>query len=233
MSSVSKAFSTPPRSAVRVCALLGASLLADVCRVLELSHSRPRSDDVASARSSVEVIWQQVSSLKDLRKSRSDGVSRLVVDPGQLAILHPAASRRDVILALGQWTGSRVILIARPQADLLHPLHAIASAVHSSLFVVGVDDAETLREGLGFDEPDYQMSAAIALKMAAAWPASLRETLVAALEAPVQWPVKKMASAAGMSKRTVERYFERAGLPGPGEFLRRAAAVGGEQAPSE
>jgi transcriptional regulator GlxA family with amidase domain len=79
-----------------------------------------------------------------------------------------------------------------------------------------------VREGLRLDDPrDSLLSADDVLQAAGAWPEHVREAVRVALAAPSDWPVKRLAAMANVSRRTLERYFEDAGLPGPAAVLGR------------
>ncbi len=55
-------------------------------------------------------------------------------------------------------------------------------------------------------------------------PAARRLIILHALRHPAEWSVKRLAMACGITRRTLERDFERCGLPAPGLLLRNALA---------
>lgn len=228
------ALGTPRTAAVRasevhVCAWLDASALTEVRRLLESVPPRSSgNENICAPRisHSRSIVWHEVSDFMHLRTARNAGISRLLIGPGLLSVGHPLDSRKRNVLARAfrQWRGARVVLIAHPVSLMLHEVHAFASAVPSSLVLLGVDEVEALERALCFDEPDEPFSVGTLLHTAEQWPRLLRDAVSTALAAPYHWPVKKVAATAGLSTRTIERYFAAAGLPSPSAALSSARA---------
>ena len=151
------------------------------------------------------------------------GVNRLLIEPSQIVEVETSGCSlvRSMTCALANWRLAHVMLVCRPASALLHAVHSIASAVPCSLMVLGVDDAESFRIGLALEGNDKDVLAPSTLVNAAQyWPLVLRQAVERVCDAPADWPVKRLATSAGMSRRTLERHFADAGLPGPGAVLR-------------
>jgi hypothetical protein len=110
----------------------------------------------------------------------------------------------------------------------LRGVHFISSCVPCFLFVIGLDAPEVLWDALQIDRTDaVLLTAERVLEAICDWPPALRDALAEAIAVPEAWSVKKVAAVGCASRRTLERYCERAGLPGPAVLLEQFASAAG------
>lgn len=223
--------------AISVCAWVSEQLLAETRRFFR-AQMRSRTNGIRGGPDSLtatltdsgirRILWSRVSSLEELQRARVRGIRRLVIDPAEVEVDRCVAVVNDPALAkcLSSWRQARVVVVCRPTPPMLHAVHVISKVVPTSLMVIGIDGFDVLDRALGLDV-DLQDLGCISevLGATASWPPLLRRSLESAIAAPQEWSVKKMAAAACVSRRTLERYFATAGLSGPGTVLRRVRLV--------
>ena len=171
----------------------------------------------------LDVHLTRLSSFDDVRSARRRGIHRLVLQPecvlkAQRALKQP----NELQSSLGMWRMGRIVAISSPSTDV-RAVHTVSSFVRCALFVIGVDSSDQLREELGIGKADRELvTSEKILDAVAAWPAPLRDAVASAVFSPGEWTVKKVAAAGGVTRRTLERRFERAGVPGPATVLKLA-----------
>lgn len=151
----------------------------------------------------------------------------VVVDPSRFG---PDGSRfREVIWnladALQRKRITRVAVFTHNNADALRNVHAIATTMSCELFIEGIDSAAEIQRELRSSSRDATVrreGKGVTELVVGRLPDALRRVVLTALSEPECWPVKRIASEAGVTRRTLERRFKSVGLPAPGEVIREA-----------
>jgi AraC-like DNA-binding protein len=138
-------------------------------------------------------------------------------------------------IVASHWDGT-ILLFRRPQAALLRRLYSSPLAARCS-FVESPN--REFREGLIFALSSALLSQVLAVIGGATSLARIppriqravqrlsqvqRLALRAVFSCPHAWTVKTLAAASGCSRRSLERAYSRAGLPGPSQVLELAEA---------
>jgi AraC-like DNA-binding protein len=118
---------------------------------------------------------------------------------------------------------SQIAVYSRPRTSDLRLVQAIARRILCSLILEGVDDSKAFFAALGLRDPgeacdQHEVDSFGALGRL---PERVRVVTLEALASRPKPNVKTLASRVGVSRRTVERLFKEAGLPGPAALLRQ------------
>lgn len=118
---------------------------------------------------------------------------------------------------------SRIAVYSRPRTSDLRLVQAIARRTLCSLILEGVDEPKAFLAALGLGDPgeacdQHDVDSFGALRRL---PDRLRVVTLEALASRPKPNVKTLALQAGVSRRTIERLFKAAGLPGPAALLRQ------------
>lgn len=165
--------------------------------------------------------WRIVSTLQEFQEARISGASRFVLDPIFVEKCRERSIGQDLQLqrVLSGWDRLRVLLVCAPSVGAIRAIHTLSRVMDSSLMLLGVDPQSTFRDWLSLTVSHGTIKGSLDSAFAN-WPKLLQVTLQEVMEAPDQWTVKQLASSAGVTRRTLERYFHRAGLPAPAAVIR-------------
>lgn len=124
----------------------------------------------------------------------------------------------DIIAgAVGSGRHERTIVYIRPQPAEIRFACEISRRLHASVLIAGADTPwDAIVASAGLNEAEVGRSG----RDATALSPEVSSALSLCARDPGKWTVKRLAAVAGISISTLERQFDTAGLPTPGQVLK-------------
>lgn len=189
-----------------------------------LEHLTALLRESSSSRGGARIALTHIRHMTDLLENRASALP-LLFEP-EIALREAACVEEVAHLARGLLTeriDQPLVLMCRLTAPSVRALQHFASIPSAILFVLGVDTIDDLLRMVRERRPrPYAASIGRPIHKCLRLPVHVRRVVLAALESPADWTVKRLASEANVSRRTLERLCRKVDLDSPSVLLRRA-----------
>lgn len=198
--------------------VLGIGVSTALDRLADVARANRR--DTGEDPLEVELVVDVAEVLQRLGSRRGDALI-LVIDPSWAAAAPDAARRLCLALAL-ESRPLRVVLWGEPTPTAMHGVALCSRWISCHLVVRGVDDEQLrglVHEELGTKEAarDHDVAASVLLERMPDW---LRDAWGKAMRHSHQASVKGVAARLGLTRRSLERWHRKLGVPTPGHLVR-------------